>query len=47
MRQGLRLAPQANVVYRFIFNNVGVYLGFALRKRGWEVKSPPQLVSSA
>lgn len=44
---GLRLAPQANVAYRIIFNNVGIWLGFALRKRGWEVKSPPELVSSA
>ena len=47
MWQGLRLAPQANVAYRIIFNNVGLWLGFALRKRGREVKSPPELVGSA
>lgn len=44
---GLRLAPQANVAYRIIFNNVGLWLGFALRKRDWEVNSPPELISSA
>lgn len=41
------LTPQANVAYQIIFNNVGLWLGYALRKKQWEVKFSPKLESLA
>lgn len=34
----LRSAPLANAAHQIVFNNVRLWLGYALRRRRWEVK---------